>query len=47
MATLAQISIEEHLQTSYRPDCEYIDGEVRKKNVGRWKHSRVQLWLAA
>ncbi len=47
MATLAQISIEEYLQTSYRPDCEYIDGEVRERNMGQWEHSRLQLWLAA
>jgi Uma2 family endonuclease len=46
MATAIQISIGEYLQTSYRPDCEYIDGEVRERNVGKWDHSRVQALLA-
>lgn len=47
MTTLAQISIEEYLQTNYRPDCEYIDGKLREMNVGKWEHSRIQGWLAA
>ncbi len=47
MATTARISIEEYLRTSYRPDREYIDGELRERNVGKWAHSRVQAWLAA
>ena len=49
MATPARISIvsmEEYLRTSYRPDCEYIDGELRERNVGQWEHSRIQWWLA-
>ncbi len=56
MATLAQsaqtsklsaISMEEYLRASYRPDCEYIDGELLERNVGKWEHARVQCWLAA
>jgi Uma2 family endonuclease len=47
MATAIQISIGEYLETSYRPDCEYIDGEVRERNVGKWDHSRLQYLLAA
>jgi len=47
MATAFQISIGEYLQTSYRPDCEYIDGEVRVRNVGKWEHSRLQYLLSA
>ncbi len=47
MATAIQISIGEYLETSYRPDREYIDGEVRERNVGQWKHSRIQVLLAA
>jgi Uma2 family endonuclease len=46
MATATQISISEYLDTTYRPDCEYIDGEVRERNVGKWSHARVQ-WLLA
>jgi hypothetical protein len=36
------VSIEEYLNTSYRPDCDYVDGEVRERNVGEWDHSRMQ-----
>jgi Uma2 family endonuclease len=38
--------VTEYLQTSYRPDREYVDGEVRERNVGKWEHARVQ-WLLA
>ena len=47
MATPTQVSIEEYLNTSYRPDREYVDGEVRERNVGKWEHARVQAMLAA
>lgn len=49
MATQAQLStltIEEYLQTSYDPDCEYIDGELEERNVGKWEHARLQYLLA-
>ena len=41
------ISIEEYMRTIYHPDREYIDGELRERNVGKWEHSRIQYWLAA
>jgi len=46
MATAVQLSIGEYMRTSYRPDCEYIDGEVRERNVGKWEHSRIQYLLS-
>jgi Uma2 family endonuclease len=46
MATLSQIPLHEYLSTNYRPDREYVDGEVRERNVGKWEHARVQ-WLLA
>ncbi len=36
------ISVEEYLATSYRPDCDYVDGEVVERNLGEWDHSRLQ-----
>jgi len=42
MATGTLISVEEYLNTSYRPDCDYIDGEVSERNVGEFKHGRLQ-----
>jgi Uma2 family endonuclease len=46
MATSVLISLEEYLSTSYRPDREYIDGEVVERNMGKWEHSRIQALLA-
>ena len=47
MATATQIvALSEYLQTNYRPDREYVDGEVRERSVGKWEHSRLQ-WLLA
>ena len=47
MATTTHIPLSEYLETSYRPDREYVDGEVRERNVGKWEHARVQWLLAA
>jgi len=45
MATSVQIPVKEYLHTSYRPDREYIDGEVRERNVGKYEHARIQSLL--
>jgi len=42
MASRTLISVEEYLRTSYRPDCDYVDGEVVERNVGELSHARVQ-----
>ena len=41
MATTA-VTIQEYLSTSYRPDCDYVDGEVQEQNVGTFDHGRLQ-----
>lgn len=46
MATSTQLSLAEYLNTSYRPDREYIDGELLERNVGKNEHSRLQALLA-
>ena len=46
MSGATNIPIAEYLETSYRPDREYVDGEIRERNVGKWEHARVQ-WLLA
>jgi Uma2 family endonuclease len=38
--------VSEYLNTSYRPDCEYLDGELLERNVGEWDHSRLQMLLS-
>lgn len=43
MATAPRlIPLEEYMHTSYSPDCEYIDGVVLERNVGRGKHGFTQ-----
>jgi len=46
MATTAQIALSDYLKTSYDPDLEYVDGELRERNVGKTEHARVQALLA-
>jgi len=46
MATV-QISLEEYLHTSYHPDCDFVDGEVRERNLGEFDHGAVQAFLAS
>jgi Uma2 family endonuclease len=42
MAAGVLVSVEEYLRTSYRPDCDYVDGEVVARNSGERKHSSTQ-----
>jgi len=46
MSTAARVSLAEYLSTEYEPDCEYIDGVLIDRNVGKQKHSRTQTILA-
>jgi len=34
--------LNEYLHTCYRPDCDWIDGEVKERNVGEGQHSAIQ-----
>ncbi len=54
MATPTLVSLEEYLRTDYRPDVEYIDGELRPKHtnlednpVVMWAHVRLQSLLCS
>jgi Uma2 family endonuclease len=46
MATTG-VSVQEYLSTSYRPDCDYIDGELEERNLGEFDHARLQLAIGA
>jgi Uma2 family endonuclease len=46
MATILHIPLHEYLGIGYRPDREYMDGEIRERNVGKYEHARVQALLA-
>jgi Uma2 family endonuclease len=38
----AWVSVGEYLATSYRPDCDYVDGEVLERNLGEKEHAILQ-----
>ena len=40
------ITLEEYLRTAYRPDVEYIDGQLKEKPVPEFLHGIVQAILA-
>jgi len=42
MATEVLVSVDEYLRTPYRPDCDYLDGEAVKRNLGEFEHSSAQ-----
>jgi Uma2 family endonuclease len=47
MSVAALISIDEYLNTSYEPDCDYVDGALQERNLGKKHHSRFQTALAS
>jgi Uma2 family endonuclease len=46
MATSAIIPVSEYLGSSYRPDCDYVDGEVQERNWGERDHADLQTRVA-
>ncbi len=45
MATSTLVPLSEYLRTGYRPDCDWIDGEVRERNRGDGPHSYLQTFF--
>lgn len=49
MATLPidepYVTVEEYLHTSYRPDCDYVDGRIQERNLGEHDHGLLQAIL--
>ena len=41
----ALLTLEEYLHTSYRPDCDFVDGHLEDRNGGDPKHSLLQIEL--
>lgn len=40
-----RLTVEDYLQTSYRPDCDYVGGRIEERNVGEKEHSLIQRYL--
>lgn len=36
------VSVEEYLRTSYRPDCDYVDGVLEERSLGEYEHGKIQ-----
>ena len=47
MATSTQTPLAEYLATTYRPDCEYLEGEVVERDMGERDHSTAQMRISA
>ena len=45
MAASTVVPLSEYLRTSYRPDRDWIDGEVRERTIGEGQHASVQKFL--
>jgi Uma2 family endonuclease len=42
MSAATLVSVEEYLATSYRPDCDLVDGQLIERNLGTKDHSKLQ-----
>jgi Uma2 family endonuclease len=40
------LSIDEYLNTTYRPDVDYVDGYIEERNLGETDHAKLQTRLA-
>ena len=47
MATPVLVPVSEYLNTTYRPDRDYIQGEIRERNVGERPHATIQGFFVA
>jgi len=41
-----RLNVDEYLKSSFRPDCDFIDGRVEERNFGEYDHSTIQTFLA-
>jgi Uma2 family endonuclease len=42
MSVAHAVSLEEYLHTTYRPDRDWINGELRERNLGQFDHANLQ-----
>ncbi|MGB7556857.1 MAG: Uma2 family endonuclease [Candidatus Korobacteraceae bacterium] len=42
MSSATLVSVQEYLATSYRPDCDFVDGELQERNLGELEHALLQ-----
>lgn len=44
-ATHTLVPLEEYLNTTYRPDRDWVDGETKERNLGEQPHALIQLLI--
>lgn len=47
MNTATLMDVEEYLKTGFRPDCDFIDGEVLERNLGTKSHGYAQIEIGS
>jgi Uma2 family endonuclease len=46
MATSVLVPVGEYLSSTYHPDVDYVDGELKERNMGEESHAEIQAILA-
>jgi Uma2 family endonuclease len=47
MGSTTLVPLAEYLRTSYRPDVDYLEGELLERNMGERPHARLQMYLGS
>ncbi|MDQ6704927.1 MAG: Uma2 family endonuclease [Acidobacteriota bacterium] len=47
MAVGVLVPVEEYIASSYSPDVDYDEGRLIERNVGKWKHARLQFLIGS
>ncbi len=47
LPTRTPLSLDEYLQTSYHPDCDFVDDHLEERPVGEYEHNNLQAALIA
>ena len=42
VSAISLVSLAEYMATSYEPDCDFVDGTLEQRNLGKWDHSNLQ-----
>src|SRR5437016_14154426 len=45
MASTTLVSVSEYLRSSYRPDCDFVEGKLEERNFGEHDHAALQAAL--
>ena len=46
-ASKTQFGLEDYIGHGFHPDCDFVDGQLEKRNLGELEHSEMQAWVCA